>query len=325
MTARRKVTTAAFLGLAPLALAGITATPAASHGSMADPVSRIAACHAEGPESPDSAACKALVAAGGTQPLYDWNEVNLPAVAGQHKQQIPDGKLCSAGRDKYKGLDLPRTDWPTTAMAAGQKTFKWRATAPHVGNLSLYITKDGYDPTKPLKWSDLEAQPFVSLNNPPLVDGSYVFKGEVPKKSGRHLVFSILQRSDSPEAFYTCSDVAFGGGTGGAPAAKAPTDQQIEQSAGKSSVDHGGHGGDTPAEAKQNGEYAAGHEAQGHGTTQVAATQAPKAQGGDSATLAETGGDGNTPYIAAGGAVVLAVGAGALFATNRRRAVAGGR
>jgi chitin-binding protein len=339
MTARRKVTMAAALGLAPLALAGLTATPAAAHGTMLDPVSRVAACYAEGPESPDTEACKALVAAGGTQPLYDWNEVNIGDVAGAHKSRIPDGKLCSAGRDKYRGLDAPRTDWASTDFSAGNKTFRWRATAPHKGTLDLYITKDGYDPTKPLKWSDLEAQPFASVTNPALENGSFVFNGTVPNKTGRHLVYSILQRSDSPEAFYTCSDVVFGGGAAGTPVASAPSEGQIAKGAAKSSVDHGGHGGDSPAEVKRNTAYTdtRGTEPQG---TQGSGTEAgepkraeahsghsdsnaPAPQGGKN--LAETGGDSNTTYIAIGGAAALAIGAAAMFATARRRATAGGR
>lgn len=201
MTTRRTAAVAAALGVVPLALTALTVTPAAAHGSMLDPVSRVSACFAEGPESPDSAACKAMVAAGGTQPLYDWNEVNIGDAAGRHRQIIPDGKLCSVGRDKYKGLDAPRADWPSSPMAAGSKTFRWRATAPHRGTLELYITREGYDPTKPLKWSDLEAQPFAKVTDPRLENGSYVFDGQVPNRTGRHLIYSILQRSDSPEAF----------------------------------------------------------------------------------------------------------------------------
>ncbi|MGW4206317.1 lytic polysaccharide monooxygenase auxiliary activity family 9 protein [Streptomyces sp. NPDC004726] len=332
MTARRKVTMVAALGLAPLALAGLTAVPAAAHGSMTDPVSRIAGCYAEGPESPDTDACKALVAAGGTQPLYDWNEVNIGDVAGAHKSKIPDGKLCSAGRDKYRGLDVPRTDWPSTNLTAGERTFRWRATAPHKGTMELFITKDGYDPTKPLKWSDLESQPFASVTNPTLENGSFVFNGTVPNRTGRHLVFSILQRSDSPEAFYTCSDVVFGGGSGGAAAAAAaPSEGQIAKGAAKSSVDHSGHGGDSPAEVKRNAEYVAksaksadSGDSGDSGADAVAGTpgNAPEAKGG-SDNLAETGGDSNTAYIAMGGAVALAIGAAAMFGTARRRAVGG--
>ena len=39
---------------------------------------------------------------------------NIGTAAGRHKQLIPDGKLCSAGRDKYRGLDLARGDWPAS-------------------------------------------------------------------------------------------------------------------------------------------------------------------------------------------------------------------
>ncbi|ANW20921.1 lytic polysaccharide monooxygenase auxiliary activity family 9 protein [Streptomyces clavuligerus] len=320
MTTRRTAAVAAALGVVPLALTALTVTPAAAHGSMLDPVSRVSACFAEGPESPDSAACKAMVAAGGTQPLYDWNEVNIGDAAGRHRQIIPDGKLCSVGRDKYKGLDAPRADWPSSPMAAGSKTFRWRATAPHRGTLELYITREGYDPTKPLKWSDLEAQPFAKVTDPRLENGSYVFDGQVPNRTGRHLIYSILQRSDSPEAFYTCSDVVFGGkAPAGAPAAQAPSENAIEQGAGNSSVDHGGHGGDTAAEKKANAEHVAQRTGGGNAPqTQVAHTTELAAT--SEQALAETGGDSTSMYIAIGGAAALALGAAGMFASARRRA-----
>ena len=49
---------------------------AVGHGTMGTPVSRVYQCYLEGPEAPKSAACKQAVAIGGTQPLYDWNEIN---------------------------------------------------------------------------------------------------------------------------------------------------------------------------------------------------------------------------------------------------------
>ncbi|WP_274919297.1 lytic polysaccharide monooxygenase auxiliary activity family 9 protein [Streptomyces sp. WZ-12] len=319
MTARRTATGIALFGLAPLALTVLTATPAAAHGSMSDPVSRVSACYAEGPESPKSAACKAAVQVGGAQALYDWNAVRDGNAGGTSRQRIPDGKLCSAGSDEYKGLDLPRADWPATPMKAGKHTFRYKATAPHKGTFALYLTKDGYDPTKPLKWSDLEAKPFAEVTNPTLTDGSYVFDGTVPARSGRHLIYSIWQRSDSPEAFYTCSDVVFGkdnGGAGGAstpaPTASAPTDHQIAAGADRSSMDMSHHdhamtgtgGQDAPA---------AGNSAGGAHPDGAAAPV-------DGKHLAKTGGDGSTAPLAIGGAAVLALGAGVLFAATRRRA-----
>ncbi|WP_432588958.1 lytic polysaccharide monooxygenase [Streptomyces sp. HD1123-B1] len=346
MTARRQAARIAALGVVPLALTTLNAAPATAHGSMQNPVSRVSACFAEGPENPVSAACKAAVAAGGTQPLYDWNEVNIADAAGRHKQIIPDGKLCSAGRDKYKGLDLPRADWPATAMKAGTRTFTYRATAPHKGSFALYITKDGYKPTKRLAWSDLEAKPFAKVTDPTLKNGSYVFKGKVPKKSGRHLIYSVWQRSDSPEAFYTCSDVTFGRAAGtpkeatapeaSTPKASAPDDAQIAAGAPKSTVDHRGHGGDAPkaagtrhTEHAEHGVKAPEHtdkprtgENVGVKSAGADAAKAPTATGDSGEHLAQTGGDSNTTTLAIGGAAVLAAGAAVLFTANGRRKAA---
>ncbi|MFF2809343.1 lytic polysaccharide monooxygenase [Streptomyces sp. NPDC058000] len=330
MTARRKATGIALLGVAPMALTVLTATPAAAHGSMSDPVSRVSACYAEGPEHPRSAACKAAVQAGGAQALYDWNGVRDGNAGGKSKERIPDGKLCSAGNDEYKGLDLPRADWPSTAMKAGKHTFHYKATAPHKGAFELYLTKDGYDPTKPLKWSDLEAQPFAKVTNPTLTNGEYVFDGTVPARSGRHLIYSIWQRSDSPEAFYTCSDVVFGKDSGGAgspsapaPTASAPTDRQIAAGADKSSMDMSHHdhamggGHDQPAAAAPAGGRAPSPDA---ASGAVGAHPDGAAAPVDGRRLAETGGDGSTAPLAIGGAAVLALGAGVLFTAARRKA-----
>lgn len=339
MTSRR---TAAVTATAVLALSGLASGPAFAHGSMTDPVSRVSACYAEGPESPKSAACKAAVAASGTQAFYDWNAVNIANAAGKHRDLIPDGKLCSAGNDKYKGLDLARADWPASKLDSGAHTFRYKGTAPHRGSFELYVTKDGYDPSKPLKWSDLEAEPFATVTDPRMESGDYVFQGTVPKKSGRHLIYSIWQRSDSPEAFYTCSDVVFGkdsGGTAPAPTASAPSDEQIEDGQDESSVEHGGHGdgdastGPEKTAAAPEPSQEAGHGA-GHATETAPADEASSAapnapapaaasDAGSGEVLAETGGDATTPYLAVGGAAVLAIGAAVLFGSTRRRRTQG--
>lgn len=157
-------------------------------------------------------------------------------------------------------------------------------------------------------------------------NGDYVFDGDVPARSGRHLIYSIWQRSDSPEAFYTCSDVVFGKDSGAgaaAPAASAPSDQEIADGAGKSSVEHhhGAAGGSAEPQTEESAAPAADASSGGNG---------PEAKGGATKpladeNLAETGGDSTTPYIAMGGAAVLAVGAATMFASVRRRSVTGGR
>uniref|UniRef100_A0AAU3H0K9 Lytic polysaccharide monooxygenase n=1 Tax=Streptomyces sp. NBC_01401 TaxID=2903854 RepID=A0AAU3H0K9_9ACTN len=340
---RRVAGSVVALGAVPLALTALTAAPAAAHGSLSDPVSRVSACFAEGPESPQSAACKAAVAAGGTQALYDWNGVNIANAAGKHRELIPDGQLCSAGNDKFKGLDLPRADWPSTAMKAGSHTFRFRATAPHKGTFELYLTKASYDPTQPLKWSDLEEKPFASATDPTLEDGSYVFDGTVPEASGRQLIYTVWQRSDSPEAFYACSDVVFGGdsGSSGSSAANAsdasdaadssdtatataPSEAEIDEGAAKSSVEHGGHGDD---DASTGAEVTAAAPAPEAGDTDGAGANAPEPDSAGASpadeALAETGGSGSTSYLAMGGAAALALGASALFLSVRRRSAGG--
>ncbi|GAA3778424.1 carbohydrate-binding protein CbpC [Streptomyces coacervatus] len=318
MPARRKAAVVVALGTAPLALTALAAAPASAHGTMGDPVSRVAQCYAENPESPKSDACRAAVTAGGTQALYDWNGIRIGDANGQHQTLIPDGKLCSADNEEFKGLDLPRADWPATSVHSGSYTFKYRVTAPHKGTFKVYVTKAGYDPSRPLAWADLDLDhPVATATDPVASGGFYTFSGSLPARSGKQLLYAIWQRSDSPEAFYSCSDVSFGGNSGGtggsgtpsssSPTASAPSDEQIEAGAAKSTVEHHGHG---DADASTSTDPT---------TTAAATANEPKAAG-TSENLAETGADGSTPYIAIGGAAALALGAAALFASVRRRA-----
>ncbi|MFD9317574.1 lytic polysaccharide monooxygenase [Streptomyces sp. NPDC060053] len=341
MPARRKaaaVAAVASVGLIPPALTVLAAAPAAAHGSMGDPVSRVAQCYAEGPESPESDACGAAVAAGGTQALYDWNGIRIGDANGRHQELIPDGRLCSANNDEFKGLDLARADWPATSVGSGSYTFKYRVTAPHKGTFKVYLTQAGYDPAGPLAWSDLDLEhPVATVTDPVASGGFYTFSGTLPERSGKQLLYAIWQRSDSPEAFYSCSDVTFGGtgtgtgagagtGSGTAPSASAPSEEQIEDGADKSTIEHHGHGDD---DATTTTDPTTDPTSGASATTEPSATaDEPRAAGagaGSGENLAKTGGDGSAPYLAVGGAAVLALGAALLFGSVRRRAVSGGR
>ncbi|MGW1618629.1 lytic polysaccharide monooxygenase auxiliary activity family 9 protein [Streptomyces sp. NPDC002172] len=312
LATRRQIAVAVALGVGAVTLA---AAPASAHGTMGDPVSRVAQCYAENPESPTSDACKAAVAAGGTQALYDWNGIRIGDANGRHQALIPDGKLCSAGNDEFKGLDLARADWPATNVSSGSYTFRYRVTAPHKGTFKVYLTKAGYDPAKPPAWADLDLDhPVATATDPVAAGGFYTFSGTLPERTGRQLLYAIWQRSDSPEAFYSCSDVDFGGGdkahTGTAtnaspaPTASTPTDEQIAAGAGRSTIGHGGHGDDDAS------------------TSAAPATEAnaPEPAGSTETTLAATGGDGSAPYLAIGGAAALALGSSALLLSVRRGA-----
>ncbi|MEU9327045.1 lytic polysaccharide monooxygenase [Streptomyces canus] len=322
MPARRKAAAVVAVGLTPLALTALAAGPASAHGSMGDPVSRVSQCYAEGPESPKSDACGAAVAAGGTQALYDWNGVRIGDANGRHQERIPDGRLCSANNDEFKGLDLARADWPATSVSSGSYTFKYRVTAPHKGTFKVYLTKPGYDPAQPLGWDDLDlSNPVATATDPVASGGFYTFSGTLPERSGKQLLYAVWQRSDSPEAFYSCSDVTFGGESGGtassptpAPSASAPSEEQIEDGTGKSTVEHDGHGDDDDAGTSAEPVT---------GTASLPANDVQAA--GTSQNLAETGGDSSTSSLAMGGAATLAVGAAILFGSVRRAVNGGAR
>ena len=223
MKARNRLALASLTASAALVTAFLVPTTVASaHGTMSNPASRVYTCKNEGPENPKSDACKAAVAAGGTQAFYDWNEVSLLDAGGRHRQIIPDGKLCSAGRDKYRGLDLQRADWPAKRISAGSLTVTYHASAPHSNsNFEFYLTRDGWSPTQPLRWSDLvHLQTFNNQNPTTFTNWTLT----IPHRTGRHLIYSIWQRVvGSAEAFYTCSDVDFGGGTNPPPTTTTTT------------------------------------------------------------------------------------------------------
>ncbi|MER7719101.1 lytic polysaccharide monooxygenase [Streptomyces flaveolus] len=344
MPAPRRVAAAVAAGLAPLALTALAAAPASAHGSMGDPVSRVSQCYAEGPESPKSAACKAAVAAGGTQALSDWNGIRIGDAGGRHQELIPDGRLCSANSEEFKGLDLARADWPATGVKSGSYTFKYRVTAPHKGTFKVYITKPGHDPAKPLGWGDLDlSAPVATVTDPVASGGYYTFSGTLPERTGKHLLYAVWQRSDSPEAFYSCSDVSFGGDSAGggtgdgdaesgaapAPSASAPSEEQLAAAEDKSTVEHHGHGDQDAATTTDPTDPATAPATPAPDESpEAAAAGEPnevRAAGAGTGNLAETGGDSSTSYLAVGGAATLALGAAVLFASVRRRALGGGR
>ncbi|GIM95340.1 lytic polysaccharide monooxygenase [Paractinoplanes toevensis] len=214
-------------GLGAIALPGI----AEAHGAMMVPGSRTWLCYKDGRNpttgeiQPKNAACAAAVAQSGTTSLYNWFAVLRSDGAGRVSGFLPDGQLCSGGTGgpyNFTGFNLARNDWPQTHLTAGKSIQIWyNDWAKHPGTFSLYITKDGYDPTKPLAWSDLEPTPFNQSTNPPANggpgsdDGYYYWNATLPSgKSGKHLIYSVWSRSDSTETFYGCSDVVFDGGNG---------------------------------------------------------------------------------------------------------------
>ena len=245
MTGYPRGATAAVLGTAAMLLTVSGASPAAAHGTLEHPASRTSACGTAG-KSTKTAVCKAALKASGRSAMPDWDNLRVANVDGRDREVIPDGRLCSAGVAEFRGLDLARDDWPATSVKAGASyRFDYRATIPHGGTFRFYVTKDGYDPTKPLTWSDLEREPFLTAREPTARGGAYELEGTLPAgKSGRHLIYTVWQNSDTPDTYYSCSDVVFRGAKGGAAKPTEPAVPTEPASAGGGVV---AGGTETPA------------------------------------------------------------------------------
>ncbi|WP_055494676.1 lytic polysaccharide monooxygenase [Streptomyces sp. TP-A0356] len=293
MTAHR---TAAVAAVA-MAVTLLPAIPALAHGAPTDPVSRVVACSPEGGSHTRTVACRAAIAANGA-PFTAWDNLRVADVNGRDRQLIPDGRLCSGGLPAYRGLDLARSDWPSTRLAPGAAlTMTYGSTIPHTGTFKLFLTKQGYDPTKPLTWSDLPTQPFAQVTDPPLTNGAYRIGARLPAdRSGHHVLYTIWQNSSTTDTYYSCSDVVFpaSGTSRGSGTAK------------------GGGASYTPVPSpSSSGASPSGSPAAGDSATTVpgtpAAATAPRAEGGPSVPLL------------AGCAAAVVVGAGGVALAVRRR------
>lgn len=319
-TGRRAVVlAAAATAVAPLLLTVGAAGPALAHGAPTDPVSRVSACSPEG-DSQGTAACEAAVAANGA-PFTAWDNMRIAGVNGRDREVVPDGRLCSGGLAAYQGLDLARADWPSTRLSPGATLdLTYRSTIPHTGTFKLFLTKPGYNPTKPLKWSDLPEEPFASITDPPLRNGSYRFSAKLPAgRAGHHVLYTIWQNTSTVDTYYSCSDVVFpkakqaDSGSGGGSSEGTPAEDE-ETAAGK------------PATGK------AGEEKPRPATTPTPSTEAPAAgpdDAGGEARAADAGSpvasttdeSGTSVPLVAGGAtvLVLTVGAALLLRGRGRR------
>lgn len=306
-TAHRTAALAA-AAVSPLLLGLWAAGPAQAHGAPTDPVSRVFACSPEGGADASTAACRAAVDANGTS-FAAWDNLRVANVNGRDRQTIPDGRLCSGGLSAYKGLDLARADWPSTRLTpGGTLRMTYASTIAHTGTFKLYLTKPGYDPTKPLTWSELPASPFAEVKDPALTNGAYHFTAKLPaNRTGRQMLYTIWQNSSTSDTYYSCSDVVFPEAVSeskpeSTPTTKAPVSATPTASASA-----------TPSPTS------AGPSAS---TVSGAAPAQAAAAGPQSTPVASTTGAGagpSAPILAGGAAAVLVLTGGAALVVRLRR------
>ncbi|MEV1019483.1 lytic polysaccharide monooxygenase [Streptomyces sp. NPDC050264] len=296
--------TAALAGAVGLAAAAVLALPgtAAAHGVALTPGSRTYLCYKDllahsSTQMPANPACKAAVEKAGTTPLYNWFAVLDSNAGGRGEGYVADGTLCSAGdRSPYNfsPYNAARTDWPVTHLTSGSTIeVKYSNWAHHPGTFQVYVTKDGFDPTEPLGWSDLEK--VQTVQNPPhdggpgTEAGHYYWDLQLPERTGRHMLFVQWVRSDSQENFFSCSDLLFDGGNGevtGLSGPSGPSGPSGHKQSGTEVAAIGANKAITQAHAVHQGHAHAAHEAE-----------------------PATGGGGSAGVLAAAGSVALLGGA----------------
>ncbi|GGX20150.1 lytic polysaccharide monooxygenase auxiliary activity family 9 protein [Streptomyces chryseus] len=192
-------TGAAVVGLAMAGVSFLATGSASSHGYTDAPISRQKLC------------AKGTVTGCGN---IQWEPQSVEGPKGFPASGPADGKICAGGNGQFAQLDDPRGGaWPATRLTAGQGYgFRWQFTARHAtSDFRYYITKNGWDSSRPLTRAALESQPFMTVpyggQQPP---STLTHQGTVPtQKTGRHIILAVWNVADTTNAFYACSDVQF--------------------------------------------------------------------------------------------------------------------
>lgn len=198
MQRMRRALGVSVFALVPLAAPMMISGVAQAHGYATNPPSRQALC--------------ATGKAGTCGPIqYEPQSAEGPG--GFPQAGPPDGQICSAGKPEFAQLNDPRGgSWPTTPVAAGQTVqAQWTNTAVHpTKDYRYFVTKDGWDPTKPLTKDQLEPSPFAVLDYGGKKPGpSESHPVTLPGKKGKHLIVGVWDIADTSNAFYSCSDADF--------------------------------------------------------------------------------------------------------------------
>lgn len=126
-----------------------------------------------------------------------------------------DGQLASAGIANYSQLDKQGLNaWTKTPMTAGPHVFVWYHTAPHkTTNWRYYMTKQNWDPNKPLTREQFELTPFCTINgNNQAPAMRQAMNCNVPARTGYQVIYGVWEIADTSNSFYQAIDVDFGNG-----------------------------------------------------------------------------------------------------------------
>ena len=182
----RKRESAAVIGLAIAGVSMFATGSASSHGYTDSPISR-----SEAVQNGSVTGCGNIQ----WEPQSVEGPKGFPAQVRRTARSAPAATAVRAAR-RPAWRQLARHQRP-----GGQcYSFRWQFTARHsTSDFRYYITKNGWDSTKPLTRAALESQPFMTVpygnQQPP---ATLTHQGAMPtQKTGKHIVLAVWNVADT--------------------------------------------------------------------------------------------------------------------------------
>lgn len=141
------------------------------------------------------------------------NPQSLEAPKGFPQAGPEDGRIASAngGLGQISDFVLDETGadrWVKQTVKTGQNTFSWYYTAPHsTTKWHYYITKNGWNPEKPIARKDLQLIGEVKHDGSTASNNKSHQVNIPADHSGYHVVLAVWDVADTPNAFYNVIDV----------------------------------------------------------------------------------------------------------------------
>jgi chitin-binding protein len=125
-----------------------------------------------------------------------------------------DGTIAAAGSPSWGQLnEQTPARWHKVDIKSGANTFKWHFTATHrTRDFRYFITKQGWDQTKPLSRDSFDLTPFCTYSGHgkhPATDISH--KCNVPQRSGYQVILGVWDVGDTAASFYSVVDAKISG------------------------------------------------------------------------------------------------------------------
>ncbi|MFD3607246.1 lytic polysaccharide monooxygenase auxiliary activity family 9 protein [Streptomyces atroolivaceus] len=132
-----------------------------------------------------------------------------------------DGRIASAGKDFAAKLDEPDSQqgWQKHPVRSGEALdITWAYHAPHkTRRWNYFLTKDGWDPSKPLSRAQFDPEPIATYQNSGqpywsaddlLPEDPTVHSVTLPEdRRGYHVLLSVWEVADTAQAFYQVIDL----------------------------------------------------------------------------------------------------------------------